>query len=115
MTLTNPFRRRGPRWLTSLPRVVRLYILHSLIGFALAAVFTGLILAFDVGSIRHLVTHVAGGWLALFVFFMLNGIVFAGVQTGITIMSMDYPGRPPKSGRKSHFTRTPSPVRIDAG
>lgn len=100
MNATNPFQHR-PRALATLPRIVRLYILHCLIGFALSGVFTALILWFDVAGIGHLVTHVAGGYLAAVVFFMLNGIVFAGVQTAIVIMTMDYDDTPkPPRGRR---------------
>ena len=112
MHSTNPFRHR-PRAISTLPRVVRLYILHCLIGFALAAIFTGLILGFDVAGIGHLVTHVSGGWLAAFVFFVLNGIVFAGVQTGIVIMMMDYDDTPkPPKGLGQHAAR-PDPVPLE--
>ena len=85
----NPFRRH-PRLFARLPRVVRLYILHCAIGFGLSAVFTGLILWADVAGVGHLVRSVEGGWLAAAVFFVLNGIVFAGVQFSIVLMSMPY-------------------------
>ena len=103
MTLTDPFRTR-PAALAGLPRIVRLYILNCLIGFALAGVFTGLILWFDVGGIAHLVTHVAGGWLAAVVFFVLNGIVFAGVQTGVVLFTLPEDDEPPRA--------RPEPVAI---
>ena len=86
---TNPFARH-PAALARLPRIVRICIFHWLVGFALAAGFTGAVLAWDVVGIRHLVTHVQGGWLAALVFFVLNGIVFAGVQVGVVVMTMDY-------------------------
>ena len=89
MTSTNPFLKR-PRLLAGLPRIVRLYILHSIVGFVLSAVFTALVLWFDIVGIGHLVAHVEGGWIAALVFFVLNGIVFAGVQTAIVIMTLDY-------------------------
>lgn len=89
ISVTNPFRRH-PAMLARLPRVVRLYIFNCMIGFALAGTFTGLVLWFDIAGIGHLVSSVSGGWLAALVFFVLNGIVFAGVQTGIVVMSMDY-------------------------
>ncbi|MEM1397090.1 MAG: hypothetical protein AAGH38_06540, partial [Pseudomonadota bacterium] len=93
MSATDPFRSFPPR-LARLPRLVRLYIFNCLLGFGLAACFTGLVLSLNIANIGYLVAHVSGGWLAVTVFFILNGIVFAGVQTGIVIMSMDYPGRP---------------------
>ena len=89
MNTTDPFLHR-PRLLAQLPRIVRLYVLHTLVGFALSAVFTALVLWFDIVGIGHLVTHVDGGWIAAVVFFVLNGIVFASVQTAIVIMTMDY-------------------------
>lgn len=89
MSPTDPFRRH-PRILARLPRLIRLYIFNCMIGFALSAVFTGAIIWMDVAGIGHLVQSVAGGKLAALVFFVLNGIVFAGVQTGIVVMSMSY-------------------------
>ena len=69
---------------------MRLYILNCMIGFALSAVFTVGVLWLDIAGIGHLVQLVSVGYLAAIVFFMLNGIVFAGVQTDIAIMMMDY-------------------------
>lgn len=89
MNTTDPFLHR-PRLLAQLPRIVRLYVLHTIVGFALSAVFTALVLWFDIVGIGHLVAHVDGGWIAAVVFFVLNGIVFASVQTAIVIMTMDY-------------------------
>lgn len=87
MNLTDPFK-RGPARIAALPRVVRVYIAGCLAGYALSAVFTALIIGGNVANIGHLVTTVEGGWLAALVFFMFNGIVFSGVQTGIVIMSV---------------------------
>ncbi|MEL6204317.1 MAG: hypothetical protein AAFR47_03265 [Pseudomonadota bacterium] len=71
-----------------LPRLVRLYIRHSALGFLAAAVFVALLMWFDVARLRYLVTHTADGPLALFLLWMFNGIVFSGVQFGIAIMSL---------------------------
>lgn len=84
---TNPFQ-VYPRVLAGLPRIVRLYIFHCLIGFVLSGVFTAFILYANVANIGHLVVSVDGGILAAVVFFSLNGLVFAGVQTAIVIMSL---------------------------
>ena len=86
---------RGP---DRMPRIVRLYIVNCLLGFVLAAVFTALVLWLNIGNIWHLVTYVSGGWLAAGVFFLLNGIVFAGVQSGIAIMSLGRDTPPPRGG-----------------
>lgn len=119
MSPTNPFR-RSPRALARLPRIVRLYIFHCLVGFALAGVFTASVLWLNIANIGHLVTHVSGGWLAAVVFFVLNGIVFAGVQTSIVIMSMDYPGKPddPKGSQRRTWradVQPGMPIRVEAG
>jgi hypothetical protein len=71
-----------------MPQLVRLYIRHVLTGFALAAVFTGLLFWFNVGNLWHLVTHTSEGPLAAFLLFFFNGIVFGGVHHGIAIMLM---------------------------
>ncbi|WP_375262916.1 hypothetical protein [Palleronia sp.] len=106
---TNPFKRK-PAKLSRLPRVVRLYILHATIGFGLSGIFTGTLLGFDVAGLGHLVSSVSGGWLAALVFFMLNGIVFAGVQTGIVVMGMTYDDAP-GGGRRRAPEPVPIPVR----
>ena len=74
-----------------MPSLIRLYITHSAIGFAVSAVFTLLVVVFDIANLGYLITHVSGGWLAAFLFFVLNGIVFAGVQFGIAVMRMAAP------------------------
>lgn len=89
MSITDPFR-RNPRFLARLPRIVRLYIFNCMIGFTLSGIFTAAILWWNIAGIGHLVASVPEGKLALLVFFMFNGIVFSGVQTGIVVMSMEY-------------------------
>lgn len=71
-----------------MPELVRLYIRQCLIGFALAALFVALLLGFDVAGLRRLVMATEGGFLAVFLLFFFNGLVFAGVQFGMTIMRM---------------------------
>lgn len=71
-----------------LPKLVREYIKHVLIGFAASAVFVVLLLWFNIGNLWHLVTHTEAGLLAVFLLWVFNGIVFAGVQFGIAIMRM---------------------------
>ena len=94
----------------NLPRLVRLYIRQCLIGFAISGVFVGLILGFDVAGLRGLVTTTQGGYLAVFLLFFFNGLVFAGVQFAITIMRMgkdDDDDRGPGGG-----LREPVAVRV---
>jgi hypothetical protein len=71
-----------------MPQLVRLYIRQTIVGFAVSAVFVALLFWFNIGNLWHLVTHTSEGWLAAFLLFMFNGIVFSGVQFGISIMRM---------------------------
>lgn len=71
-----------------MPELVKLYIKQIAVGFVLSAVFVALLLYFNVANLWHLVTSSGTGYLAAFLLFMFNGIVFAGVQFGITIMRM---------------------------
>jgi len=71
-----------------MPPLIRLYITQTAIGFLISLVFTAGVVFFDVARVGYLISNVDGGWLAAFLFFMLNGIVFAGVQFAITVMFM---------------------------
>ncbi|MEM6388095.1 MAG: hypothetical protein AAF718_17865 [Pseudomonadota bacterium] len=71
-----------------MPRLIRTYIRECLLGLALGIMFSMALLIFDVGHLGHLVGTVDGGWLAFALLCFFNGIVFAGVQFGITIMRM---------------------------
>ena len=101
-----------------LPLLVRVYIRQCLIGFALAAVFVGLLLGFDVARLRSLIFATQGGWIALVLLVFFNGVVFAGVQFAITIMRMADPDRGSGSGRRSfplvRFMTRRDPVRVKA-
>lgn len=101
-----------------LPRLVRVYIQQCLIGFALAAVFVGLLLGFDVARLRSLIFATQGGWIAAVLLVFFNGLVFAGVQFAITIMRM---GEPPKPGGGRgalatvwQFVAQPRTVKVEA-
>lgn len=71
-----------------MPKLVRLYISQVLIGFGISAAFVAVLLWFNVANLYHLVTQTSGGTVALIALWVLNGIVFAGVQFGIAIMRM---------------------------
>ncbi|MFV0358581.1 hypothetical protein [Tropicimonas sp.] len=71
-----------------MPELVRLYIRQVIIGYVLSAIFVTLLLGLDVANLWHLVTHTRGGWIAVLMLWVFNGIVFAGVQFGISIMRM---------------------------
>jgi hypothetical protein len=92
-----------------MPELVRLYIRQCLIGFALSGVFVALLLGFDVAGLRRLVIATEGGFLAVFLLFFFNGLVFAGVQFGMTIMRM---ARPEDDGRGGRRDAIPSDAAV---
>ena len=84
-----------------MPKIFRFYILHCVIGFAAAAVFIATLLWFNVANLWHLISTSDVGLMALLVFWVLNGIVFAGVQNGVAVMLMAEdpdPGEDPPRG-----------------
>ena len=94
-----------------MPKLIRLYIVNVAIGFVIAAIFVGALIAFDIGGLRHLVTGSSDGDLALFLMWFFTGSVVAGVQFGIAVMQMKDDGGP-KGGRKVPIaTRIPAMVR----
>ncbi|WP_137703021.1 hypothetical protein [Marimonas lutisalis] len=71
-----------------MPKLIRMYIVNVLIGFAIAAAFVAMLLYFNVANLWHLVSHSDKGWLAVLILWISNGIIFAGVQFGIAVMRM---------------------------
>jgi hypothetical protein len=98
-----------------MPDLVRLYIRHCLIGFAIAAAFTAGLLWLNVANLQHLVLNTSGGALAAFLLFFFNGLLFAGVQFAIAVMGMAE--KPDQSGGTAPRVPMadifgPEPVRI---
>lgn len=71
-----------------MPELVRLYIRQCLAGLALGIAFSMALVILNVANLGHLVGEVEGGWLAFALLCLFNGIVFAGVQFGLTIMRL---------------------------
>lgn len=71
-----------------MPKIFRFYLTHCVIGFGVAGLFTLGVMYFNVANLWHLISGSDVGFLALILFWVMNGIVFAGVQTGIAIMMM---------------------------
>ena len=98
-----------------MPELIRLYIRSTIIGFAVAAAMVAMLLWLNVANLGYLVTHSDGGILAVFLLWVFNGIVFAGVQFGIAIMGMaeddddDTPGGGLRDGHVPDLL--PVPVR----
>ncbi len=96
-----------------MPKLVRFYILHTLIGFAVAAGFVAMLLWFNVANLWHLISTSDVGLLAAFLLVMFHGIVFSGVQFGIAIMRM---GEDEEGGGRRDPVESeiiPIPVRTD--
>jgi len=100
-----------------MPELVKMYIRHVAIGFAIAAAFVAGLLWFNVVNLAELVTTSRGGYLALFLLWFFNGLVFAGVQFGIAVMNMAEKPEAPGGGRPARLPMSdafsPVPVRID--
>lgn len=98
-----------------MPKLVRLYIISVVIGFAISAAFVGGLVALDVAGLRHLILETDKGWLGGLMMVMFNGVVFAGVQFGIRIMGMAGSDTGPKGGTRATVTRMePVPIRATA-
>ena len=81
--------------------LIKLYIKSCAFGFLLAAVFVGLIIWFDVAGVGRLIMESDIGLMATVVFWVLNGIVFAGVQFSIAVMGLaDDDDDDPRGGLK---------------
>lgn len=89
-----------------MPKLISLYIQQVAIGFAIAAAFVGALLWFDVNGLRGLIFGSDVGLIALFMLWISNGIVFAGVQFGIRIMMMAEDDTGPRGGKRQ-------PIKID--
>lgn len=92
-----------------MPELVKLYIRQVVIGFCLAAVFVAALLWADVARLRSLIMATEGGWIALFLLFFFNGLVFAGVQFAIRIMQL---AAPEDEGDGGHRDTTAEPVAL---
>jgi hypothetical protein len=68
--------------------LVAFYIRSCVLGFVLAAVFTAMLIALDVARIGYLISHVEGGFLAAFLLWFFNGIVFSGAQAAVSVLLM---------------------------
>lgn len=93
-----------------MPKLVRLYVVSVATGFALAAVFVALLLAFDVGGLRGLVRKSDQGLLAVGMLVFFNGIAFAGAQFAIAVMRLAEP-----ADRGPRGPLRPIPVPVAAG
>ncbi|MHC9234326.1 hypothetical protein ACX9MO_01665 [Pseudooceanicola sp. 502str34] len=97
-----------------MPKLIRLYITHVLIGFAVAALFVAALIGFNVANLGHLVRNSSSGLLAVFLLWFSNGIVFAGVQFAIAVMRLREDDAPRGGSRAPVTFHTPAAVRAEA-
>ena len=100
-----------------MPKLIKLYTLSCLIGFGISAMFTVLVLYFNVANIGYLVSGDPMGWLAVLMMWLFNGSVFGAVQFAWKIMQMrddDAPQDPHGGKRLKAFTAAQENARINA-
>lgn len=97
-----------------MPKLIRLYITSVAIGFALSAVFLGLLVWLNVAGLGHLVLHTASGGVAAVMLFVMNGIIFAGVQFAIAIMRLADDDNDPRGGLRAPHVLRAVPVKVAA-
>ncbi|TVS05439.1 MAG: hypothetical protein EA407_02320 [Rhodobacteraceae bacterium] len=97
-----------------MPKLIKVYIQQVAIGFALSAVFTVILIWFDVAGLQRLLLNSPDGWLGTFLIFFFNGLVFAGVQFAIRIMRMGHEDDDDDDDDRGMPVRAhdPTPVRI---
>ena len=97
-----------------MPKLIALYIRSIAIGFALALVFLGGVLALDIAGLRGLIFGSSMGMVAAAMLVVFNGIVFSGVQFAIAVMKLAEPPEGPRGGTRAPVTRlVPVPVRAN--
>lgn len=72
--------------ISSLPLLVRFLIRHAAIGFGVAILFVGLLLALDIGGIAKLIFASSSAGLALAILTFSVGLTFSSVQMGFAVM-----------------------------
>ncbi len=96
-----------------MPKLVRLYVVNVLIGFALALGFVTTLVWLDVANLRHLILETEKGYLAFALLVLSNGIVFAGAQFAIAVMRLADDTDRPSGGRRAPRV-TMQPIRVEA-
>ena len=97
-----------------MPKLIRLYITQVAWGFVISAVFVGVLLAFNVANLRHLITGSEIGLIALLMIWFMNGIVFAGVQFAYKIMNMAEKPQGPRRGSPVVHSFEPAVAKQEA-
>ena len=98
-----------------LPMLVRFLISHGALGFGLAAVFVGALLAFDPQDTGTLLLTAAGHWWPVMVLWFFTGLTFGAVQIGAATMLLAQREPPrPTRGSGAPATLAPALLRVRA-
>ncbi len=95
-----------------MPILVRFLLRHALIGFALAMVFVGALLAFDVARLGSLVWASPSGGLAVAALTFALGLTFGSVQMGVAVMLLGEDDDRPTRGGGRRATLGPAARRL---
>lgn len=95
-----------------MPKLVRLYIRHVLIGWGISAAFVAMLVWFNVAGLHHLILETDMGWLAGIMLWVSNSVVFAGVQFAIAVMLMAEDDEGPKGGHRQRAQAALVPLAI---
>ncbi|WP_290558846.1 hypothetical protein [Aestuariivita sp.] len=97
-----------------MPDLIKLYIRHSLIGFAIAGVFVAALLYLNVMNLWTLVSNDQSAILVVFILWFFNGVVFASVQFAYAVMNLAE--KPDRSGGKgvTPFVLAPQKALVHA-
>jgi len=98
-----------------MPKLIKLYILHVIIGFAIAAAFVAMLLWFNVMNLWHLISTSDVGVLAVVILWFAHGIVFAGVQFAWAVMGLAEKPGGGSGGKRQSVAQKPVPVPYSAG
>lgn len=91
--------------------LIRLFVVHTLIGYVVAALFVAMLFAFNIANLWHLVAHSNVPILATFLLWFFNGIVFSGAQVAIAVMNLAEKPEKPRGPRPNAHDAIP--VRAD--
>jgi hypothetical protein len=97
-----------------LPMLVRFLICHASLGFGLAAVFVGALVAFDPQDAGTLLLTAAGHWWPALVLWFFTGLTFGSVQIGVATMLLAHGDPPPRRGTGAPVTLAPVLLRVRA-
>ena len=98
-----------------MPDHIKFILRHAAWGFVIALAFVGMLLAFNVANLWHLVTHTAEGPIAAVVLLILCTITFGSAQIGYKIMTLSDKDDDDRGGKRDALPLNAEliPVRTD--